>query len=217
MGARGGKRKMATKSRLYKTAFALRVELGIGAGRVGGGAMRLEAFYHPGVGTTASFPEGDVAAVGRGNGPTDVPVGILKYLAHTTAKIDVEQRLGARKGRRAGPHTLTVGSPIQAGNAAVALQLERPRFPRFRGKELDFGAAPLGKGNRLSVGRKTPVVFGSLDANSERRLTAGGRVELDELNVLGCGLSNDAQRGRQSGALKIVDGFALQDELRSAA
>src|ERR1700722_2910883 len=149
-----------------------------------GGWAASEAFEHPGVGTTAGFPEGDVAAVGGRNGPTDVSIRILKELADVTAKIDVEQSLRAGKGRRWGPQTLAVGCPIETRNATVALQLERLRFSSFRGNELDFRLPPLRQGNRFTIGRKAPVVLASLDAKAERSLLAGDRIELDEMNIL---------------------------------
>src|SRR5437016_4814197 len=120
-------------------------------------AKPSKPFQNPGIGTSAGFPEGDVAPVGAGNGPTDIFIGILQELGHTTTKIDVEQSLRVGESRRTRPQTLIVGSPVQTGNSPIALQRERAGLSSFRGKEMNFRAAPLGQGNGLAIGRKAPV------------------------------------------------------------
>jgi hypothetical protein len=52
-------------------------------------AELLEVFEEPGVGATASFPDGDVASIGRGDRPPEFHLGFLEDGFGLSAQVDV--------------------------------------------------------------------------------------------------------------------------------
>jgi hypothetical protein len=54
-----------------------------------------KAFEEPGVGVGAGFPDGEMAPVGRGDGPAQILFKFLEEGFRAAAQIDVQERLYA--------------------------------------------------------------------------------------------------------------------------
>jgi hypothetical protein len=85
------------------------------------GGRGSKAFEKPCVGATAGFPDGEMAAVRRGDGPAQVLFGFLEDGFDFAMQVHIQERLRAGRRRDAGPDAAAIGSPVEAGDSGPSL------------------------------------------------------------------------------------------------
>ena len=108
-----------------------------------------EAFEEPGVGIGAGFPDGEMASVGRGDGPAQIFFRFLEEGLGAAAQVNVQERLHAGWRRSGNPDSASVGGPVKAGDAGPVLQCESAILAISDGKKANVA----GTGNMRFLGQ----------------------------------------------------------------
>src|SRR2546421_12700689 len=94
-----------------------------------------EAFEEPGVGAAAGLPDGEMAAVGRGDGPAEIFFGFLEDRSGFATQVHIQECRDAGWRRSHNPKTAAIGSPVKARDSGPGLQGENPVLPTGDGKK----------------------------------------------------------------------------------